>query len=244
MSLLLAILQTESNGTFAETLSGNPIVALGALFGAGILTSLNPCIYPMIPITASILSGTARSGGGRGRTVGLTLVYALGLASVYAVLGLLAGLTGSLFGTVSANPWVMLAVGNLLLLFALFLLDVFPIPVPRRLMEWAGKQAGGSYGAIFLLGAGSGVVAAPCGAPAFAAVLTWVAATQAGVMGFFYLFAFAFGMTAALIGIGLSAGFAAALPRSGAWMVWIRRISALILIGMAQYYFVKAGYGM
>jgi thiol:disulfide interchange protein len=135
----------------------------------------------MIPITASILSGTARSGGGRGRTVGLTLVYALGLASVYAVLGLLAGLTGSLFGTVSANPWVMLAVGNLLLLFALFLLDVFPIPVPRRLMEWAGKQEGGSYGAIFLMGAGSGVVAAPCGAPAFAAVLTWVAATQAAL---------------------------------------------------------------
>jgi thiol:disulfide interchange protein DsbD len=219
-------------------------VALGVLFGAGILTSLNPCIYPMIPITASILAGTAQGGGGKGRTVGLTLVYALGLASVYAGLGLLAGMTGSLFGTVSANPWVMLGVGNLLLLFALSLLDVFPIPVPRRLMEWAASRGGSSYGAVFLMGSGSGVVAAPCGAPAFAAVLTWVAATNAGVMGFFYLLAFSFGMTSALIGIGLSAGFASALPRSGAWMVWIRRVSALILIGMAQYYFVKAGYGM
>jgi thiol:disulfide interchange protein len=76
MTLLLAILQTEGTGTLSATLSGNPVMALGVLFGAGVLTSLNPCVYPMIPITASILSGTARSGDGRGRTVGLTLTYA------------------------------------------------------------------------------------------------------------------------------------------------------------------------
>lgn len=244
MTSLLLLLQSETTGTLSETLAGNPIVALGVLFGAGVLTSLNPCIYPMIPITASVLSGAASGESGRGRTVGLALVYAVGLASVYAALGLLAGMTGSLFGSVSANPWVMLAVGNLLLLFALFMLDAIPLPIPRGLMERAARQGGGSYGAVFLMGAGSGVVAAPCGAPAFAAVLTWVAATQAGVMGFFYLLAFSFGMTALLIGVGFSAGFTAALPRSGGWMVWIRRISALVLIGMAEYYFVKAGYGM
>ena len=240
----LLIAQNGSSGGLAETLAGNPVVALGVLFGAGVLTSLNPCIYPMIPITASVLSGTANPAAGRWRTLGLTLVYALGLASVYAGLGLLAGLSGSLFGTVSANPWVLFAVGNLLLLFALFMLDAIPLPIPRALLERAAKQGGGSYGAVFLMGAGSGVVAAPCGAPAFAAVLTWVAATQAGVMGFFYLLAFSLGMTALLVGVGLSAGFASALPRSGSWMVWIRRISAVILIAMAEYYFLKAGYGM
>lgn len=220
------------------------MLALATLFGAGVLTSLNPCIYPMIPITASVISGTAGEAPSRLRMLGLSLAYALGLALLYALLGLVAGLSGSLFGAVSANPWVLLGVGNVLLLFALAMLDVLPVPVPRGLMAWAASRQGGSYGAVFLLGASSGIVAAPCGAPAFAAVLTWVAATRAGVMGFFYLFAFSLGMTALLIGVGLSSGLVSALPRSGRWMTWIKRGSAVVMLGMAQYYFVKAGYGM
>jgi cytochrome c-type biogenesis protein len=95
-----------------------------------------------------------------------------------------------------------------------------------------------------LMGAMSGVVAAPCGAPAFAVVLTWVAATQAGLMGFVYLFVFSLGMTALLIGVGLFSGTLALLPRSGMWMVWVKRIAAVIMIGMAEYYFVTAGYNL
>ena len=94
------------------------------------------------------------------------MTYVVGMATLYACLGLVAGLSGTLFGAVSANPWALLAIGNLLLLFSLFMLEVFPIPMPRRLMDWAATREGGSYGAVFLLGAGSGIVAAPCGAPA------------------------------------------------------------------------------
>jgi len=238
-SFLLAV---QDSG-LQETLSSSPVLALATLFGAGVLTSLNPCIYPMIPITASVISGVGGERS-RGKTIGLTLSYVFGLSTLYALLGLVAGLSGSLFGTVSASPWALLAVGNLLLLFALFMFDVIPVPVPQRLMHWAGTQGGGSYGAVFLLGASSGIVAAPCGAPAFAVVLTWVAATQAGVMGFLYLFVFSLGMTALLVAVGLSSGLVASLPRSGMWMVWIKRVSAVIMLGMAQYYFVKAGYGM
>jgi cytochrome c-type biogenesis protein len=241
---LLAMLQTGSGGGFSEVLAGNPLMAIAVLFGAGLVTSLNPCIYPMIPITASVISGTAQPGQGRGRTVGLTLVYALGMGSIYAVLGLIAGMTGTIFGTISANPWALFGVGNLLLLFALFMLDVIPVPVPRGLLEWASRRQGGSYGAVFVLGAGSGVVMAPCGAPAFAAVLTWVAATQAGALGFAYLLSFSLGMTGLIVAVGISSGFAAALPKSGAWMLWIKRLGALVLIGMAEYYLLKAGYGM
>lgn len=237
-------LQAGPGSGLADTLSGNPLLAVAVLFGAGVLTSLTPCIYPMIPITASVISGTARKDQSRGRTVGLTLTYVLGLAVLYAFLGLLAGLTGTLFGTVSASPWALLAVGNLLLLFALFMLDTFPIPVPRRLVSWAGSRGGGSYGAVFLLGATSGIVAAPCGAPAFAAILTWVAATQAGFMGFIYLFAFSLGMTALLVVVGLFSGTLVALPRSGRWMVWTKRAAGLLMIVMAEYYFIKAGYNL
>jgi len=166
------------------------------------------------------------------------------MALLYSSLGLAAGLTGTLFGTVSASPWARLAIGNLLVLFALAMLDVFPVPVPRRLLSWAGQQGGGSYGAVLLMGAASGVVAAPCGAPAFAVVLTWVAATKAGVMGFFYLFAFSLGMGALLVAVGLFSGTLALLPRSGKWMVWVKRLAALIMIVMAEYYFVQAGYNL
>ena len=244
MILYAALLQIEPSGGLSEALSSSPLLALGAMFGAGLLTSLTPCVYPMIPITAAVIAGTAREDQTRWRTISLTLTYAVGLAVLYALLGALAGLTGQLFGTVSASPWARLAIGNLLLLFALAMLDVIPVPVPRKLLERAARTEGGSYGAVFMMGAMSGVVAAPCGAPAFAVVLTWVAATQAGLMGFVYLFVFSLGMTALLVGVGLFSGTLALMPRSGAWMVWVKRVAAVIMIGMAEYYFITAGYNL
>jgi thiol:disulfide interchange protein DsbD len=198
----------------------------------------------MIPITVSVITGTSREGQGRGRTLALTLTYVSGVAMFYALLGTIAGLTGTLFGTVSASPWALLAIGNLLILFALAMLDVLPVPVPRRMMDWAATRRGGSFGAVFLLGASSGIVAAPCGAPAFAVVLTWVAATGAGLMGFVYLFVFSLGMTVLLVAVGLSAGTLALLPRSGKWMIWTKRFAAILMLAMAQYYFVQAGYNL
>jgi thiol:disulfide interchange protein DsbD len=242
--MLSTLLQANVPGGLAESLSSTPLLALATLFGAGLLTSLTPCVYPMIPITASVIAGTAREGQSRRRTAGLTLTYAVGMAMLYAILGAVAGMTGSLFGSVSSSPWALLGIGNLLLLFALVMFDVLPVPVPRRLMQWAGSREGGSYGAAFLLGAASGVVAAPCGAPAFAVVLTWVAATQAGLMGFVYLFVFSLGMTALLVAVGLFSGTLTLLPRSGRWMVWIKRAAAIAMIAMAQFYFVQAGYNL
>lgn len=236
--------QLGTTAALSESLSASPLLALATLFGAGVLTSLTPCVYPMIPITISVISGTAQEDQSKWRTLSLTLTYVTGMALLYATLGLIAGLSGSLFGSISANPWALLGIGNLLLLFSLVMFDVLPVPVPRGLMEWAGRQEGGSYGAVFLLGASSGVVAAPCGAPAFAVVLTWVAATQAGVMGFVYLFVFSMGMTALLVVVGLFSGALAALPRSGKWMVWMKKAAAVIMLGVAQYYFVTAGYNL
>jgi thiol:disulfide interchange protein DsbD len=206
-----------------------------------LLTSLTPCVYPMIPITAGIIAGTAGPGAGRGRVVGLTLTYVAGLALLYALLGLVAGMTGTLFGTVSASPWARLAIGNLLLIFGLALLDVFRIEAPERLATWAGRLQGGSYPAVFVLGATSGIVAAPCGTPAFAAVLTWVSTTGSMLLGFAYLFVFSLGMTALLVAVGIFSGALARLPRSGTWLLWIKRAGGAILIIMAQYYFVQAG---
>lgn len=227
--------------SLADSLQQRPLAAIPLLFAAGLATSLTPCIYPMIPITAGILGGAGASTRSRRRTVQLTLLYVLGLALVYATLGLVAGLTGTLFGTISANRWAYFAFGNLLLLAALAMLDVISVAAPQRAVAWASRIGGDSAPGAFLLGATSGLVAAPCGAPAFAAVLTWVAASQSAVWGFVYLFVFSLGMTAVLVVVGLSAGSLAALPRAGRWMVVVKRIAAVVMLAMAEYYFVRMG---
>ncbi len=234
-----AILAIASGLT--EALNHRPLAALALLFAAGVATSLTPCVYPMIPITAGIMGGTVREGRSRLRTIGLTLTYVSGLALFYGLLGLVAGLTGSLFGTVASNPWVRVAVGSLLAIFGLAMLDLVPVSLPQRLATWAGGLKGGSYPAVLLLGATSGIVAAPCGAPAFAVVLTWVATTGNAALGFAYLFVFSLGMTALLVAIGLSSGLLAALPKSGPWLVWVKRGAGVIMLAMAGYYFVQAG---
>jgi cytochrome c-type biogenesis protein len=225
-------------------LSASPLTAVPILFIAGVLTSLAPCIYPMIPITAAIVGGSSVRIGPRprARTVLLTFTYVIGLALAYASLGLFAGLTGTLFGSVSTNPWLYFAMANLLILAALAMLDVVPISVPSWLLTRASSvgEGGTPYG-VFLMGAVSGLVAAPCSAPVMAAVLTWVTTTKSGVLGFIYLFVFSLGMCTLLVIVGLFSGTLARLPRAGTWMLWIKRIFALIMLGVAEYYLVQMG---
>src|SRR5436190_21238985 len=131
-------------------LSGKPLAAIAVLFAGGVLTSLTPCIYPMIPVTAAIVGGSqaGQQPGARRRLqpILLALVYALGLSVVYASLGLFAGLSGTIFGTISSNPWLYFAMANFLLLAALSMLDVFPVRVPSWILNRASAAGtGGTY---------------------------------------------------------------------------------------------------
>lgn len=227
----------------------SPLVAIPLLFAGGVLTSLNPCIYPMIPITAAIVGGGELRAPGSGqrarptrRTVLLTLTYVVGLASVYSLLGVVAGMTGTMFGTISTNPWLYFAMANLLVFSALMLFDVIPVPVPQGLIERASRAGtAGRYGGVFAMGAASGLVAAPCGAPIMAAVLTWVSTTQSAALGFVYLLSFSLGMCVLLVVVGLSSGALARLPKSGMWMVWVKRGFGIVMLGVAEYYLIKMG---
>jgi thiol:disulfide interchange protein DsbD len=225
-------------------LSNSPVLAVGLLFLAGVLTSLTPCIYPMIPITAAIVGGQSvgETKPRRSRVILLTLAYVAGLAIVYATLGVVAGMTGTIFGTVSTNPWLYFLMANILMLAALAMLDVIPVRLPASLVQRASTAgtAGRASGA-FVMGAVSGLVAAPCGAPVMAAVLTWVTTTQRAALGFLYLLSFSLGMCALLVFVGLFSGTLTRLPRAGAWMVWVKRAFGLIMIGVAEYYLVKMG---
>jgi cytochrome c-type biogenesis protein len=236
-------------GHIPSNLSTHPMLALPALFLAGVLTSLTPCIYPMIPVTAAIVGGESAidasapaAGRSRWRPLLLSLIYALGLSLVYSALGLFAGLSGTIFGTVSSNPWLYFAMSNVLLLAALAMLDVIPVRLPAALVSRAATAGGGGKAAgAFVMGAMSGLVAAPCSAPVMAAVLTWVTATKSAVLGFFYLFSFSLGMCTLLVAVGASSGALARLPRAGLWMLWVKRAFAVILIGVAEYYLIKMG---
>jgi cytochrome c-type biogenesis protein len=228
----------------SPALSSNPLVALPLLFLGGVATSLSPCIYPMIPITASIIGGLSASTPElrRPHPVALTLAYVGGLAAVYATLGLLAGLTGSIFGTVSSSWWASLVVANLLLLAALGTLEVLPLRLPPAIAGRAAALGHGRHaGGALLLGAASGLVVAPCSAPVMAAVLTWVGTSRSAALGFLYLFVFSLGMCAVLVGVGLSGSFLARLPRSGPWMVGVKRLLALVMVVAAEYYLIQAG---
>lgn len=231
----------------AAQLSGNPAAVLPVIFGAGVLTSLTPCVYPMIPITAAIVGGQSAAGPegkpvSKWRPLGLSLVYAMGLATVYAALGLVAGLTGTMFGTISSNPWAYFFIANLLLVAALSMLDVIPVRVPQSIMlRAANAGTGGRLAGAFIMGAASGLVAAPCSAPVMLSVLTWVSTTGSAALGFLYLFTFSIGMCVLLVAVGLSAGTLAKLPRAGNWMLWVKRVFAAVMLGMAEYYLIKMG---
>jgi cytochrome c-type biogenesis protein len=226
-------------------LSSSPWTAIPLLFAAGVLTSFTPCIYPMIPITMAVVGGESVGHGvktSRLRPLALALSYAVGLSLVYATLGLLAGLTGTLFGSVSSNPWAYFAMANLLILFALAMFDVIPVRVPAALLGRAARAGrGGEVVGALVMGAASGLVAAPCSAPVMAALLTWVGTTHSAVLGFVYLLVFSLGMCTFLVAAGISTGALARLPRAGEWMIWVKRVFALMMLGAAEYYLVLMG---
>ncbi|HZI26993.1 MAG TPA: cytochrome c biogenesis protein CcdA [Gemmatimonadaceae bacterium] len=227
----------------SDALANSPLSAIPLLFLGGLLTSLTPCVYPMIPITVALVGQESLGAkASKWRPLLLTLSYVIGLAMVYAILGVIAGMSGSIFGSISSNPWLYFLQANVLLLAGLFMLDVFTFTLPTSTLEWASRVgSGGHYGGAFAMGSVSGLVAAPCGAPVMAAVLTWVTRTQSAVLGFIYLFVFSLGMCAVLVVVGVSSGSVSKMPRAGAWMLRVKRFFGFVMLGVAEYYLIKMG---
>lgn len=203
----------------------------------GLLTSLTPCVYPMIPIVAGIIGASKVEK--RIRSFLLASVYALGLALVYAALGVIAALTGSLFGTVASSPWSYLIFGNFSLLLSFWMMGWINPPM----FTLKQKSSIPGYGGVFLSGLLSGLVVAPCTSPVMAGLLLYVSSSSNVVLGSSMLFSFSLGMSTLLIVIGTFSGLIINLPKPGKWMVRIKRGLALILFIAGQYYLLKAGGG-
>jgi len=223
-------------GQMDTSLQNSLLLSLVVAYLGGVLASLTPCVYPMIPITAGVI-GHANIGGTKLRGFLLSLLYVLGMALTYAALGVFAAATGRFFGTVSSSPWTFLLVGNLVLIFGLGMLDVFHLP------GFGGRLASRPLGlvGIFLAGVTSALVAGPCTTPVLGTLLAYTASSRSLALGGLLLFVFSLGMGALLLGVGTFSSFLAALPRSGAWMGKIKKAMGLAMVVLAQYFLLKAG---
>ena len=221
---------------FDTYLQNSLLVSLFLAFAGGMIASLTPCVYPMIPITAGVISH-ANVGGSKWRGFLLSLIYVTGMALTYAALGIFAAATGSFFGTINSSPWTFLIVGTIILFFGLAMLDVVQLPT------YAGSLTSRRLGmtGIFIAGVSSALVAGPCTTPVLGSLLVYTASSQSLLSGGLLLFVFSMGMGVLLLGVGTFSSFLAALPRSGAWMVFIKKAMGALMLAIALYFFVKAG---
>jgi thiol:disulfide interchange protein DsbD len=209
-------------------------------FGGGMLASLTPCSYPMIPITIAFIGGKAH--GSRWRGFVLSVFYVLGLAIVYSTLGAFAALSGKLFGALTTSPWTYFFVGNVCLFFGLAMLEVVPLTPPAFLNRLQIRDLPGhDIITSILLGGASALVVSTCTTPVLAVLLTFVATGQSIIWGIAMLFAFAYGMGILVIFVGTFTGLLASLPRSGIWMRRVQKLFGLLMIFAAEYFFIKTG---
>jgi thioredoxin:protein disulfide reductase len=208
-------------------------VTLLLVFLGGLALNLTPCVYPMIPITISYFGGQAQ--GKKGSLIAHACLYVIGMAVTYSVLGVFAAMTGSLFGTALQYPPVLIGIALVMILLALSMFDVYEFRMPAFLNRLAGGSQKGFAG-TFLMGLTVGIVAAPCIGPFVLGLLTYVGNKGSAFLGFVLFFVLALGMGVPFIVLGVFSGSLKKLPRSGAWMVWVRKVFGFILLAMAVYF--------
>jgi len=216
-------------------LSGTPLDFPIAFLG-GILASFTPCVYPLIPITIGYIGVKAERSKAQGFF--LSASYVTGIAVTYSLLGLLASLTGTIFGTISSSPVAYFFVGAVIILFGLSMLDLFIIPVPRFIKLPAFKKQ--NYFSAFVLGLSSGLIASPCLTPVLGSILLYLTTKKSLVYGTPLLFCFAYGMGFVLVLLGTFSAALIHLPKSGKWMENIKRFAAFVLILLGVYFIVTA----
>jgi len=233
----------ESFANNLETyLNGSIFIAAFVAYIGGVLTSFTPCVYPLIPITSSYVTSQTMNQKGKLNAFFLSLAYVLGVSIVYSVLGVIAAMTGDFFGNVSTSPVSLVIVGNVMVLLGLSMLDVFYLQAPAFIRNIGGgnKKRKGIFGAV-MLGMVSGVVVAPCTAPPLGMILTYVATTKNAVLGGSVLFTFSVGMGTLLIIAGTFSGIISNIPKSGNWMIYIKKALGVIMILTGEYFVFQAG---
>jgi thiol:disulfide interchange protein DsbD len=215
--------------------SGRFWLILGAFFVMGLLLSFTPCVLPMLPILSSIIAGSEAAADSRARALSLAVSYSLGMALVYAGLGVAAGLAGEGLAAYLQSPWMLALFAALLAVFALSMFDVYELRLPaaltQRMTTHSQRLPAGQLAGVFAMGAVSALIVSPCVSAPLAGALVFISQTRDVALGGAALFSLAAGMSVPLLLIGASAG--AWLPRSGPWMTAIKRLFGVLLLGVA-----------
>jgi thiol:disulfide interchange protein DsbD len=225
---------SESDAITARLRDSGFLANVLAFLGFGLLLSLTPCVFPLIPILSGIVTGrgtdlTPRTG------FGLSLAYVLALAAAYAVLGVVAGSLQINLQTASQVPAVLVTFSLVFVVLAMSMFGLFELQVPAalqsRLAALSDAQRGGTYRGAAVMGALSAIIAGPCVAPPLAGALLYISQTGDAPLGGAALFAMGLGFGAPLLLLGISAG--SLLPRAGRWMGEVRRVFGIVMLGVA-----------
>ncbi len=216
---------------------GNFWLLLASFFSFGLLLSLTPCVFPMLPILSGIIVGAGRAGQGIShvRAFILSLAYVLGMAITYALVGVAAGLSGTLLTAQLQNPWLLGSFAAIFILLALSMFGFYELPFPiwlqSRLSEKSAHLPGGSLLGVTTMGALSALIVGPCVAAPLAGALLYIGQSGDAFQGGIALFAMAVGMGVPLLIVGTSAG--SLLPKSGPWMEAVKKFFGVILLATA-----------
>ncbi len=214
---------------------GSPLTYLFVLI-SGIVTSFTPCIYPVIPIIVGYIG--AQKVSSRWTAFLLSLTYVVGMAVTFSILGLVASLTGMMFGRIQSNPWTYIVVGNIILIMSLWFIGVINIPLP--VFNTPTLKIKG-FIPSFLLGMMSGLVSAPCTAAVLMIILTYVATKQNLLFGTTLLFTYAMGVGTLIIIAGTFTGLINVLIKSDSLSQKIKKWFAIAMFLLAEYFFIQAG---
>lgn len=232
ISSVLAAGQGEFSSIY---FGGGLLLALIAVFFGGIALNLTPCVYPLIPITASYFGGRTETGERQGYLVLHGMLYIFGLSLMNSTLGVTAALTGKLMGSVLQHPAVLIFVSSVLLFMALNFFGLWELRMPAFLSTIISKSHAGYAGSLFM-GLTLGIVAAPCIGPFVIGLLTMVAQKGDPLFGFLIFFTLSIGLGIPLFFLSIFAGNLNKLPRSGEWLLWIRKCFGWIMLAMAVYF--------
>ncbi len=231
-------LPADEAGDLASRLAAQSwLVVLPVFFGLGLLLAFTPCTLPMLPIVSSLVVGqqAGSHGAGKAKPMALALVYVLGMALTYALLGVLAGLTGQSLVMAMQQPPVLWAFGGVLAMLGVALLLGYSLQLPASFQGWlqekTGRLKGGQFIPVLVMGVLSALLLGPCVAPPLAGALLYIGQTGDAVLGGAALFLLALGMGLPLVLFAAGAG--AALPKAGAWMSWVSAAFGFVLLAVA-----------
>ncbi len=215
------------------------ILGYFSVFLAGVMLSFTPCLYPVMPITASFIAGMNTNGTMLKGFV-LSLLYVFGLSISYCSMAVVAALTGKVFGQIQNSPIVYIINANVLIFFAFVMFDIIKFPT-LNIAKGNIKLYRKGILSVILFGMSAGMIVGACSVPILGALLMYIASRHNIWHGISLMFVFSYGVGFSLILVGTFTSLLNYMPKAGVWMVFVKRICGVVLFGFGEYFLIQAG---